>query len=73
LCTTKVKSSGGCAAWCTGKLPWKEGGIQVLAGLAPLSQTVGSLFRVIHEQAKGSTRATEVNIAPGFSTRRYLG
>jgi hypothetical protein len=28
------------------------GGIQVLAGLAPSSQTVGSLFRVIHEQAK---------------------
>jgi hypothetical protein len=28
----------------------KEGGILVLTGLAPSSQTVVSLFRVIHEQ-----------------------
>jgi len=40
----------------------KEGGIQVLASLAPSSQTVGSLFRVIHEQAKHNSRMTEVNI-----------
>ncbi len=41
----------------------KEGGIQVLANLAPSSQTVGSNIRVIHEQAKRSSKMTEVNIA----------
>jgi hypothetical protein len=29
----------------TGPFPRKEGGIEVLAGLAPSSQTVGSLLR----------------------------
>jgi hypothetical protein len=29
---------------CMGRFPGKEGGIQVLAGLAPSSQTVGSLL-----------------------------
>jgi hypothetical protein len=38
----------------------KEGGIQVLAGLAPSSQTVGSNIRVIHEQAKRSSQTTKV-------------
>jgi hypothetical protein len=40
---------------CEGAFHGKEGGVQVLAGLAPSSQTVGSLFRVIHEQAKHSS------------------
>jgi hypothetical protein len=30
---------------CTGAIPRKEGGIQVLAGLAPSSLAVGSLLR----------------------------
>jgi hypothetical protein len=46
---------------CTGAIHGKEGRIQVLAGLAPSSQTVGSLFRGIHEQAKRSLGTTEAN------------
>ncbi len=42
----------GILSGCTSMFPEKEGGVQVLAGLAPSSQTLGSLFRVIHEQAK---------------------
>ncbi len=34
---------------------------QVLAGLAPSSQTVGSLFRAIHEQTKRSSWMTKAN------------
>jgi len=30
---------------CTGTFPGNEGGMQVLAGLAPSSQIVGSLLR----------------------------
>ncbi len=33
-------------------IPGKEGGIQVLPGLAPLSQTVGSLLRTPKTSAK---------------------
>jgi hypothetical protein len=33
----------------------RRAGYMVLAGLAPSSQTVGYLFRVIHEQAKRSS------------------
>ncbi len=58
----KAPLSGGYAAHCAGAFQGKEGGIQVLAGLAPYSQTVRSLFRVIHEQAKLSSWTTEVNI-----------
>jgi hypothetical protein len=58
----KVPLSGGYAAWCVGTIQGNESGIQVLAGLAPSSQTVGSLFRVIHEQAKHSSWATEAKI-----------
>ncbi len=43
------------ATRCVGGIQGKEGGIQVLAGLAPSSQTVGFNIRVIHEQAKRST------------------
>jgi hypothetical protein len=35
---------------CAGAIQGKEGGIPVLACLAPSSQTVGSNKRVIHEQ-----------------------
>jgi hypothetical protein len=45
----------GYTAWCTGAIQGMEGGIQVMAGLAPSSQTVGSNIRVIHEQAKRSS------------------
>jgi hypothetical protein len=38
----KAISSGGYAAWCMGAIQGKEGGIQVLAGLAPSSQIVRS-------------------------------
>jgi len=41
--------------------------IQVLAGLAPSSQTVGSNIKWIYEQAKRSSLTTEVNIAPATS------
>jgi len=57
-----------CTAWHTpgskavegGKAPLSggyatEGRIQVLAGLAPTSQTVGSLFGVIYEKAEHSS------------------
>jgi hypothetical protein len=37
------------ALHCAGTIHLKVGGIQALAGLAPCSRTVGSLFRVIHE------------------------
>jgi hypothetical protein len=40
---------------CAGTCRWKEGIKQVLAGLASFSQTVGTLFRVIHEQTKHSS------------------
>ncbi len=56
--------SGQYAVQCTGAIQGKEGGIQVLAGLTPSSQTVGSLFRVTHEQVNSSSLTTEVNIAP---------
>ncbi len=36
---------GGYAVWLCRHVPRIEGGIQVLAGVAPLSQTVGSLSR----------------------------
>jgi hypothetical protein len=45
----KVPLSGGYAMQCEGAIQGKEGGIQVLVGLAPSSRTVESLFRVIHE------------------------
>jgi hypothetical protein len=46
----------GYATQCGGTIQGKEGRIQVLAGLAPSSQTVGSDIRVIHEQAKGDNK-----------------
>jgi hypothetical protein len=54
----------GYAVWCADAIQGKEGRIQVLAGLAPSSQTVGSNKRVIHEQAKRSPWKTEANLAP---------
>jgi len=39
----------------------KQGGIWVLVRLAPSIHTVGSLFKVIREQAKRSSRKTEAN------------
>jgi len=39
---------GGYAAWCAGTLQGNLCGIQVLADLAPSSQTVGSNKRVTH-------------------------
>jgi hypothetical protein len=50
-----VPLSDGYATRCVGGIQGKEGGIQVLAGLAPSSQTVESNIRVIHEQAKLSS------------------
>ncbi len=47
--------SVGYAMWCAGAIQGKEGGIQMLAGLAPSSQTVGSNIRAIHEHAKCSS------------------
>ncbi len=52
---------------CTGTIQWKEVGIQVLEGLVPSSQTVGSNISVIHEQAKCSSWMSEANIAPATS------
>jgi hypothetical protein len=40
------------AVLCAGTIQGKEDVIQVLAGLAPSNQTVGSNKRVIYEQAK---------------------
>jgi len=54
----------GYATWCASAIQGKEGRIQVLAGLAPSSQTVGSNIRVLHEQAKRSSGMTEVKLAP---------
>jgi hypothetical protein len=51
----KPISSGGYVVRCAGPIQGKEGRIQVLAGLAQSSQTVGSNKRVIHEQAKHSS------------------
>jgi hypothetical protein len=51
----KAISSGGYAVRCVGAIQGREGRIQVLGGLAPSSQTVGSNKRVIHEQAKRSS------------------
>jgi hypothetical protein len=39
----------GYALWWAGTIQRKEGGKQVLAVLAPPSQTVGSSIRVLHE------------------------
>ncbi len=52
----------GYAARCAGAIQGKKGGIQVLAGLAPSSLTVGSNISVIHEQERRSSRTTDVNI-----------
>jgi len=57
-----VPLSNGFAMRCAGAIQGKEGGIQMLAGIAPSSQTVGSNIRVIHEQAKGSSWVTEADI-----------
>ncbi len=46
--------SSGFAMRCAGAIQGKEGGIQMLAGLAPSSQTVGSNIRVIREQARAA-------------------
>ena len=51
----KSISSGGYVVRCAGTIQGKEGRLQVLAGLAPSSQTVGSNKRVIHVQAKRSS------------------
>ncbi len=49
------RHSWGCyAAFCARAIQENEDWIQVLAGLAPSSQTVGSLLGVIDEQAKSS-------------------
>jgi hypothetical protein len=48
----KAPLSGRYAAQCAGAIQGKEGGIQVLAGLAPSSQIVGTNIRLIHEQVK---------------------
>jgi hypothetical protein len=45
----------GYAVQCAGPIQGKKGGIQVLAGLAPSSRTLGLNIRVIHEQAKHSS------------------
>ncbi len=45
-----LRREGGYTAQCAGAIQGKEGKLQVLAGLAPSSQTVGSNIRVIHEQ-----------------------
>ncbi len=59
----KMDLRGGSTARCIGAIHPKEDGIQGLVGWAPSSQTVGSLFRVIHEQTQHSTWTTEANIA----------
>ncbi len=51
----KARPSGGHATRCAGNIQGKEGRIQVLAGLAPSSQTVESNKRVIYEQAEGTS------------------
>ncbi len=60
----KAPSSGGYAAHCVGTMQGKESGIQVLAGLAPSSQTIGSLFSVIYEQVKRNSWMAEAKKAP---------
>ncbi len=61
----------GYAAWCLDAIQGKEVRIQVLAGLAPSSQTVSNI-KVVHEQEKlmhdrskegGKTEAT-LQVAP---------
>jgi hypothetical protein len=46
---------GGYAMHRAGMLYPYEGGNQLLGGLTPSGQTVGSLFRVIHDQEKHSS------------------
>jgi len=43
------------ATQCMDAIHPNQGRLQVLSGLAPASQTAGSLFRVIREQALGSS------------------
>ncbi len=57
----KARPSGGHASLCAGTIQGKEGRMQVLAGIAPSSQTIGSNKRVIHVQAKRSSWTTEAN------------
>jgi hypothetical protein len=47
---------------CVGTFQGKEGGIQVLAGLAQSSQTVGSLFRVMSKQSEAHERQKRTQI-----------
>jgi hypothetical protein len=63
----KAPLSGGYAVQYECAIQGKDDGIQVLAGLAPSSQTVGANIKVICEQVKRSswmTEVTEANIAP---------
>ena len=48
----KARPSGGYAAWSAGTIQGKEGGIQVLASLAPSSQTVAFII----EDPGGATK-----------------
>ena len=61
----KAISSGGYTVKCVGAIQGKEGRIQVLARLAPCSQTVVSNKRVIHEQAKLINDRSEQHSHPG--------
>ncbi len=70
-----LRGEGALELWVcrtTGAIQGKEGGIQVLAGLAPSSQTVGSNIREIHEQAKDSSWMTDVNIAQATSETSFV-
>ncbi len=62
----------GYAMQCVGNIQEKKGRTQVLAGLAPSSQTVGSNIRVIHEQARCSSWMTEVNLSPVTKQQNWV-
>jgi len=56
--------TGGNCVQCVGDIHSKEGRMLVLTRLALSCQTVGSLLRVIHEQAKRHSWMIEANMAP---------
>jgi hypothetical protein len=55
---------------CMGDFPRKEGGIQVLAGIAPNSQTIRYLFRTPGQQSKPEKNQQKLISANSFQWKK---
>ncbi len=67
----KVFFAGGYIAQLCRGIPKKEGRIQVVAGLAPSSQTVGSLLRRVSPAKLAGKKWQKVNTVNSLQRRKY--